>query len=309
MNNLKCCQTVVTRAFRLTRIQYLCGFQPFLILLELNDKFFKGNYADINSIAVSCSEQAVVTIEKILITPTDKVAFSLQAPVGVEIGTPGEIKAEVDEGYELEWKTSDATIATVEGSQTGGIVTGKKAGTVTITVVVKAADGTVVDEKSVELNVTEAFKNQAQILDLAGAYKSGTAPGQASETLEMITSGDKTTGFKITNETHGISIDLPHQLAAGDKVKVVIKGSLETANSGFRMYLTDGSNGGIGGVSTNNNQGLVAGDNTGSFTKEIELEAGTACGSLCIRIPGGTFGGWINRVDGVTITEIAVTYL
>ena len=76
----------------------------------------------------------------------------------------------------------------------------------------------------------------------------------------MITSGDKTTGFKIKNETHGISIDLPHQLAAGDKVKVVIKGSLETANSGFRMYLTDGSNGGIGGVSTNNNQGLVAGD-------------------------------------------------
>ena len=102
-----------------------------------DDAKFTSNYIEVKTVAVhknaAISGDAAVTIEKLLLTPTDEVAVSLKAPAGVEIGTPGTIIAEVDDGYVLEWKSATDQIATVradESDQTKAIVTGVKAGVV-----------------------------------------------------------------------------------------------------------------------------------------------------------------------------------
>lgn len=267
----------------------------------VDEKFFRGNYSEINSIAVACTEAATVKIEKIIVTPTDEVAFSVQAPAGVEIGTPAEIVAEVDEGYTLEWNTSDAEVATVTGDNTKAVVTGIKKGTVKITVVVKDADGKEVKNKEIELEVTDAFSGTDIKLDLATAFRS--AQNGTGDWEEVKDASGKLTAIKVSNESEGVSIPLPSKLAAGKKIQVTIKGSFASGATGFRVYTSPV---GITGGSTNNNQGLLGDAVTeGDFTLEsLELEAAQDCPELCLRIP--SYGA---KIEGLTITEISVKYL
>ena len=267
----------------------------------VNEMFFRGNYSEINSIAASCTGAATVKIEKISVTPTDEVAFSVQAPAGVEIGTPAEILAEVDEGYTLEWSTSDAEVATVTGDNTKAVVTGIKKGTVTITVVVKAADGTEAAKKELELDVTEAFSGTDIKLDLATATRA--AEGGTGDWEEIKDASGKLTAIKVNDESEGVSIPLPNKLAAGKKISVTIKGSFSAGATGFRVYTSPK---GITGGSTNNNLGLLGDAVTeGDFTLDsLELEAGQECPTLCLRIPA-----WGSNIKGLTIKEISVKYL
>lgn len=267
----------------------------------VNEMFFRGNYSEINSIAVACTEAATVKIEKIIVTPTDEVAFSVQAPAGVEIGTPAEIVAEVDEGYTLEWNTSDAEVATVAGDNTKAVVTGIKKGTVKITVVVKDADGKEVKNKEIELEVTDAFSGTDIKLDLATAVRS--SENGTGDWEEVKDASGKLTAIKVSNESEGVSIPLPSKLAAGKKIQVTIKGSFASGATGFRVYTSPK---GITGGSTNNNQGLLGDAVTeGDFTLEsLELEASQDCPELCLRIP--SYGA---KIEGLTITEISVKYL
>ncbi len=268
-------------------------------VFTVNEAFFRGIYSEINSIAATCTNATVVTIEKIVVTPTDEVAYSVQVPAGVEIGTPAQILAEVEEGYTLEWQTSDATVATVEGDNTKATVTGIKAGEVTITLVVKAADGQEVGKKEIPLGVTEAFKGKDIPIDLATVEKLGNG------TLDQTKESGKVTALTVANEDQGLSVALPSKLATGDKIKVTVKGSFSSSATGFRLYTTPGKN--VTGGSTNNGQGML-GDQVkeGAFTCELELEASSDCTNLCFRVP---IAGGSTPVDGLTISEITINYL
>ena len=268
-------------------------------VFTVNEGFFRGIYSEINSIAATCTKATVVTIEKIVVTPTDEVAYSVQVPAGVEIGTPAEILAEVDEGYTLEWQTSDAAVATVTGDNTKATVTGIKAGEVTITLVVKAADGKEVAKKEIKLGVTEAFKGKDIPIDLATVEKLGNG------TLDQKKESGKVTSITVANEDQGLSVALPSKLALGDKIKVTVKGSFSSDATGFRLYTTPGKN--VTGGSTNNGQGML-GDQVkeGAFTCELELEASSDCANLCFRVP---IAGGSTPVDGLTISEITINYL
>ena len=268
-------------------------------VLDVNEMFFNTNYSEINSIAASCTKATVVTIEKIVVTPTDKVALSVQAPVSVEIGTPAEILAEVDEGYTLEWQTSDAQVATVQGDNAKATVTGIKPGEVTITLVVKAADGKEAAKKEIKLNVTEAFKGQDISIDLATVEKLGNG------TLDQTKESGKVTALTVAKEDQGLSLALPNKLASGDKIKVTVKGSFAAGATGFRLYTTPDKS--VTGGSTNNGQGML-GDQIkeGAFTCEIELEAKGDCTNLCFRVP---IAGATTPIDGLTISEILIKYL
>lgn len=268
-------------------------------VLDVNEMFFRTNYSEINAIAASCTKATVVTIEKIVVTPTDKVALSVQAPVSVEIGTPAEILVEVDEGYTLEWQTSDAQVATVEGNNAKATVTGIKPGEVTITLVVKAADGKEAAKKEIKLTVEEAFKGKDISIDLSKVTK---AESNAEGTLKQVKDASgKVTALEVENEAAGLSAELPNKLVTGDKLQVTVKGSFADGSAGFCVYM---GKGGVNGSVENPGLGLL-GENvkTGPFTCTVELKANGDCSHLCIRVPMG------GKITGVTITEILIKYL
>ena len=276
---------------------------------KLQPSHFITNYAEIKSFALrniteDRTEEDIVTLEKILITPTDEVALSVSAPGAAEVNIPATINVEVDEGYVLEYKTSDAEVATVEANpedQTQGIVTGHKAGEVTITVVVKDADGKVVKEQEVTLTVSEAYKDQDIKIDLGTAVRA-VANG-SGELNQVKDSNGKVTAVTVNNETEGMSISLPNKLVQGEKIQVTVKGSFAAGATGFRIYTSPS---GITGGSTNNNLGML-GDQVkeGDFVLDsLELEAAQECPTLCFRIP--SFGA---QIKGLTITEISIKYV
>ena len=276
---------------------------------KLQPSHFITNYAEIKSFALrniteDRTEEDIVTLEKILITPTDEVALSVSAPGAAEVNIPATINVEVDEGYVLEYKTSDAEVATVEANpedQTQGIVTGHKAGEVTITVVVKDADGKVVKEQEVTLTVSEAYKDQDIKIDLGTAVRA-VANG-SGELNQVKDSNGKVTAVTVNNETEGMSISLPNKLVQGEKIQVTVKGSFAAGATGFRIYTSPF---GIMGGSTNNNLGML-GDQVkeGDFVLDsLELEAAQECPTLCFRIP--SYGA---QIKGLTITEISIKYV
>ena len=276
---------------------------------KLQPSHFITNYAEIKSFALrniteDRTEEDIVTLEKILITPTDEVALSVSAPGAAEVNIPATINVEVDEGYVLEYKTSDAEVATVEANpedQTQGIVTGHKAGEVTITVVVKDADGKVVKEQEVTLTVSEAYKDQDIKIDLGTAVRA-VANG-SGELNQVKDSNGKVTAVTVNNETEGMSISLPNKLVQGEKIQVTVKGSFAAGATGFRIYTSPS---GITGGSTNNNLGML-GDQVkeGDFVLDsLELEAAQECPTLCFRIP--SVGA---QIKGLTITEISIKYV
>ena len=276
---------------------------------KLQPSHFITNYAEIKSFALrniteDRTEEDIVTLEKILITPTDEVALSVSAPGAAEVNIPATINVEVDEGYVLEYKTSDAEVATVEANpedQTQGIVTGHKAGEVTITVVVKDADGKVVKEQEVTLTVSEAYKDQDIKIDLGTAVRA-VANG-SGELNQVKDSNGKVTAVTVNNETEGMSISLPNKLVQGEKIQVTVKGSFAAGATGFRIYTSPS---GIMGGSTNNNLGML-GDQVkeGDFVLDsLELEAAQECPTLCFRIP--SIGA---QIKGLTITEISIKYV
>lgn len=99
------------------------------------DAKFSSNYSTIKSVYINV-EKVNVTIEKILVTPTDNIALSLSAPSLFDLGENTEIIADVDDGCEIEWVSSNTAIATVTAdadNPSKALVNGKTAGSVTIT--------------------------------------------------------------------------------------------------------------------------------------------------------------------------------
>ena len=259
-----------------------------------DDAKFTSNYIEVKTVAVhknaAVSGDAAVTIEKLLLTPTDEVAVSLKAPAGVEIGTPGTIIAEVDNGYVLEWKSATDQIATVradESDQTKAIVTGVKAGVAEIRLIIKTKEGKVAKEESVTFNVSEAYKNKEMKLDLGTAQFEAGIPQTVKE-------GETVTGYDVTEQVGAIAFPLPHELAAGDKIQVIVKGEFKNSSTGFRVYVgTGGSNGQV-----TDNQKWVRGSE-GAFTSDpIELITTGKCTHVCVRQP-----------NQVIIKEVIVKYI
>ena len=131
------------------------------------------------------------------------------------------------EGAEIEWKSSDETIATVAGSNDPrkAVVNGVSEGEVTITVTVKKGDK--VSEESVTKQVVDTgYKNKPLKLDLETIQSNGgSCKNNGDGSITIVTGGE------------GAGIALPHTVNQGEKIKVTVKGKFAEGNpAGFRMY-------------------------------------------------------------------------
>ncbi len=266
---------------------------------------FASNYSEINSIVGSITstsaESVVVTVEKVLITPTEKIALSLQAPGTFDKGAETVIQAEVDENdyTEIEWKSSDESIATVTADNDDprkAIVNGVGEGEVTITVTVKKGDQ--VSEESVTRKVVDNYKNKPLKLDLS-AVKSNANHGEAGG---------------------GAGIPLPHELFSGDKIKVTVKGKFPEAGGTLRLYpsvdLITGSSTYTYGCLKHT--GYQANWDVPSEQHSIQAALSTVNADKTFEIKDLEFeinkDNVVNLLfrqasDGIIITEIIVTYL
>ena len=281
--------------------------------LNRNATYFTTNYTTIKSIAAMVTETvadkipatATVTLEKVLVTPTDEVAISMHAPSAVEVGATITIDAEIaQEDYDsIEWSSSDDTKATVAADtidQKKGIVTGVAAtdGTVDINATFKK-DGQTITAETVSIEVRESYKNKPIQLNL----KDAKVPA-GHKTI------DTTNNLVITDEDQYVYFELPYHLKKGEKLQIDITGSFASNSTGFRLYTSpegDPSGGGstdtttiFGKNYTGDQQTL---DNDGNFTISTVRETSKDCANLTFRIPT-----WGAKITGVTITSVSVTY-
>ncbi len=98
----------------------------------------------------------------------------------------------------------------------------------------------------------------------------------------------------MTEQVGAIAFPLPHELAAGDKIQVIVKGEFKNGSTGFRVYVgTGGSNGQV-----TDNKKWVRGSE-GAFTSDpIELITTGKCTHVCVRQP-----------NQVIIKEVIVKYI
>ncbi len=260
------------------------------------DKNFLGNHDVVKSVAVQSAsdtgkKKVVVTIEKILVTPTDEVALSVvKKPAVVEEGAEGEIEVEVDDGYTLVWTSKDETIATVkaaDGTPAKAIVTGVKAGTANIKCEVKSEDGKVVKETTVTFEVKGGYKNKPIKLDLS-KFTTAEATGVTFENGVIKVTECKNEGFGFT---------LPNALLKDEKIKVQIKGTFDSDAAGFRIML---------GTVVGNGNGVQETIAAGSGAIEVEKTLTMGADSGVLSIKGAAWG---QSVKNITISEITITYL
>ena len=278
---------------------------------------FASNYSEINSIVGSITstsaESVVVTVEKVLITPTEKIALSLQAPGTFDKGAETVIQAEVDENdyTEIEWKSSDESIATVtvDGEDPRkAVVNGVGEGEVTITVTVKKGDQ--VSEESVTRKVVDNYKNKPLKLDLSAVK---------SNANQCVVNSDGS--ITINGEAGGgAGIPLPHELFSGDKIKVTVKGKFPEAGGTLRLYpsvdLITGSSTYTYGCLKHT--GYQANWDVPSEQHSIQAALSTVNADKTFEIKDLEFeinkDNVVNLLfrqasDGIIITEIIVTYL
>lgn len=275
--------------------------------MERDDIYFTNNYATIKSVAGQLAQEtegtAEVTLEKILVTPTNDLAYTIHAPGAVEKDKTATIQVEVDEAdfTSIEWVSDDETKATVAADpqdQRNGIVTGIGSGEVTITVKIKK-DGTVIGEKEVKLEVRSGYKNDPKKLNLRDneVIQGGTVSNVGTE------------GIKIDSVAGAVVYTLPYPLKSGEKLRMSIKGSLEEGSAGFRVYTTPADDKTKGGSNTwaelvENVPGFKLGD---FEVSNYELTATMDCTNIIIRMPG--WGLSTGNITGVTITEFTVEYI
>ncbi|MCI8363454.1 MAG: hypothetical protein HFG34_00645 [Eubacterium sp.] len=282
----------------------------------INKANFASNYSEINSIVGSITststEAVVVTVEKVLITPTEKIALSLQAPGTFDKGAETVLQAEVDENdfTEIEWKSSDESIATVAADNDDprkAIVNGVGEGEVTITVTVKKGDQ--VSEESVTRKVVDNYKNKPLKLDLTAVK---------SNTNQCVVNSDGS--ITIKGEANGgAGIPLPHELFTGDKIKVTVKGKF-TGSGSFRLYpsvdLVTGSSTYTFGRLTDT--GYVANWDVPAEQQSIQAALCTVNADKTFEVKDLEFEASKENVvnilfrqpsDGIIITEMTVTYL
>ena len=279
---------------------------------------FASNYSEINSIVGSITstsaESVVVTIEKVLITPTEKIALSLQAPGTFDKGAETVIQAEVDENdyTEIEWKSSDESIATVTADGEDprkAVVNGVGEGEVTITVTVKK--GGQVSEESVTRKVVDNYKNKPLKLDLSAVK---------SNANQCLVNSDGSITIK-GEAGGGAGIPLPHELFTGDKIRVTVKGKFPESGGGtLRLYpsvdLMTGSSTYTYGCLTNN--GYQANWDVPAEQQPIQAALSTVNADKTFEIKDLEFEVNKDKVvnllfrqpsDGIIITEVIVTYL
>lgn len=276
-----------------------------------NETHFTSNYATVKGAAAvfaggtNDDDSVTITIDKILITPTDEVALSMHAPGAVEVEKTAVVEAEIDEKdfTSIEWSSSDPTKATVAPDpedQRRGIVTGVAAGNITITAKIKK-DDTEIAEDSVDMEVRSGYKNDPKPIDLSKgeAIDGGTVTKQADGS------------FLIMNEPGAVVCALPYALKKGEKIKVVMEGHFGEKTGGFRMWTAPDP-------STVEDNKVQAGStvnyecNTGKpdfkpgedFSLTTELEASTDCVNLVIRIPS-----WGSQLTDLTFTKFTVEYI
>ena len=226
-----------------------------------------------------------------------------------------EITSEIDEGCDITWESSDTGIATVKADSrdaSKAIVTGIKEGEVTITL--KATKNGENVEKSVKRNVVANYKNKPIKLDLS------TTESDAGATIDKNSDGSIT----IKGTTGGAGPKLPYELHTDDKIKVTVKGIFpENDTKGFRFYpswnwYSGGANTTFGPLTLNGYTGAawqVGGDEGVAYQKSLctvnkEDRTFTVEGMEFTGV-GGTSTVLLlrNPCDGLTITEITVTYL
>ncbi len=279
-----------------------------------NATHFTSNYATVKGVAAvftggaNDDDSVVVTIEKILVTPTDEVALSMHAPGAVETNKTATVQAEIDENdfTSIEWVSSDETKATVEADpedQRNGIVTGIAAGEVEITAKIKKGDNVIIEE-TVKMEVRFGYKGTPINIDLT--------KGEAVDGGTVTKNPDGS--VLIMNEPGAVVCALPYALKKGEKIKVIMEGHFGENTGGFRMWTapdpsTVGGNKVQAGSTVNYelNNGKPDFKPGEDFSVTAELEASVECVNLVIRMPG--WGGSVTQVTDLTFTKFAVEYI
>ncbi len=279
-----------------------------------NATHFTSNYATIKGVAAvftggaNDDDSVVVTIEKVLVTPTDELALSIHAPGAVETNKTATVQAEIDENdfTSIEWVSSDETKATVEADpedQRNGIVTGVAAGEVEITVKIKKGDN-VIKEETVKMEVRFNYKGTPIDIDLT--------KGEAVDGGTVTKNEDGS--VLIMNEPGAVVCALPYALKKGEKVKVIMEGHFGEKSGGFRLWTapdpsTVGGNKVQAGSTVNYelNDGKPDFNLGNDFSVTAELEASVECVNLVIRMPG--WSGSVTTLTDLTFTRFAVEYI
>ncbi len=279
-----------------------------------NATHFTSNYATVKGVAAvftggaNDDDSVVVTIEKILVTPTDEVALSMHAPGAVETNKTATVQAEIDENdfTSIEWVTSDETKATVEADpedQRNGIVTGIAAGEVEITAKIKKGDNVIIEE-TVKMEVRLNYKGTPIDIDLS--------KGEAVDGGSVTKNPDGS--VLIMNEPGAVVCALPYPLKKGEKIKVIMEGHFGENTGGFRMWTapdpeTVGGNKVQAGSTVNYelNSGKPDFNPGNDFSVTAELEASVECINIVIRMPG--WSGPVTQVTDLTFTKFAVEYI
>lgn len=193
---------------------------------------FQNNYATIKSIATQSistisASKAIINLEKIIVTPTDEIACTLNAPGTFDLNENTDVNVDVADEYDtITWQSSDNAIATVEASldPTKAVVYGVKEGDVTITATVQKGSKTT--KVSVDRKVLLNYKNKPLKLDLSQVETSAGA---------TVTKDNENNSFTITTGGE-VAIPFPYTLTNSEKIKVTVKGQFLSDNASFRLY-------------------------------------------------------------------------
>lgn len=133
------------------------------VVLDHNNKYFVDATTTIKSVAMQVSESlsgkdAVVTIEKLIVSPTTQVPVSIYVPEKVgSAPAVAELYVDTDKDYTVEWSTTNGEAVTVvpdAENQNKAIITAKKAARWFNIVAVVKIDGQVVaTEQSPSMDV------------------------------------------------------------------------------------------------------------------------------------------------------------
>lgn len=194
--------------------------------------FFTHNYAAISKVVVAIPAGKKVKVEKIIVTPTDDVALSVNGLTTVEKDATSTLTAEIaDEDFDsIEWTSSaPGTVSVAQDNQDPkkAVVTGVAAGEADVTIKV-TKDGKTVKEETVKITVTKKVAGNVYSLDISGlkGYDKATGKVTLTENAQMV---------KFPNDG-----DDPLVVNPGQKVKFTFDYEIPEGGNNIRAYMTAG---------------------------------------------------------------------
>lgn len=200
------------------------------VTLDVIPNFFKHNTADISKVALTIPKGKTITLEKIIVIPTDEIAISVEGLTTIEQGKTSELVVEIaDEDFDsLEWVSSKPGIASVKQDESDpkkAVVTGESEGNADISIKV-TKDGKVAKEEVVKFTVTKKVSGVIYSFDISSLK--GYDPDTGKVTLKI-----GTQWLKFPDNL---------TLKEGQKVKFTFDYEIPDGGNNIRAYLINNGN-------------------------------------------------------------------